>query len=83
MSIPENGEEPADVAAAIEHAVTDPRPRLRYLVGTGAQDVLAARSAMSDEEYIDLLGRRKTDEEFTEALMQMSAPPSVTGSLSS
>ncbi len=43
--IPERGVEPDEVAKAIEHALTWPRPKLRYVVGTGREDALEGQGA--------------------------------------
>ena len=43
---------PADVAVAIEHAIESDQPRFRYPVGKDAEEMLAARAKVSDEEWI-------------------------------
>lgn len=43
---------PADVAAVIEHAIESDAPRFRYPVGKDAQEMIAARARVSDEEWI-------------------------------
>ncbi len=59
---------PPDVAAqVIEHAITTSEPTLRYLVGQDAEDLLAARQRVSDEEYIKY-AVIEDDEEFYDAM---------------
>lgn len=43
---------PADVVAAIEHAIESDEPRFRYPVGKDAEEMIAARAKVSDEEWI-------------------------------
>ncbi len=43
---------PADVAAVIEHAIESDEPRFRYPVGKDAEEMIAARAKVSDEEWI-------------------------------
>jgi NAD(P)-dependent dehydrogenase (short-subunit alcohol dehydrogenase family) len=59
---------PADVAAqVIEQAITTDDPKLRYLVGQDAEDMLAARRRISDEDYIKFAAI-EDDEEFYDAM---------------
>lgn len=46
-------EPPSVVAEAIERALDDPEPKLRYLVGAGAEQTVLAREAASDELWIE------------------------------
>jgi NAD(P)-dependent dehydrogenase (short-subunit alcohol dehydrogenase family) len=63
------------VAATIEEAMNDRSSRLRYPVGVPARMVLAARAAMSEEEWVDL-GRHETFEAFNaEFGSHMPKPP--------
>jgi NAD(P)-dependent dehydrogenase (short-subunit alcohol dehydrogenase family) len=57
------GGPPEMVAMIIEEAMNDRTSRLRYPVGVPARMVLAARAAMSEEEWVDL-GRHETFEAF-------------------
>lgn len=43
---------PADVVAAIEHAIESDEPRFRYPVGKDAEEMIAARAKVSDDEWI-------------------------------
>ncbi|QFU75135.1 SDR family oxidoreductase [Halioglobus maricola] len=43
---------PADVATAIEDAIDSDTPRFRYPVGADAEEMIAARAKVSDEEWI-------------------------------
>jgi NAD(P)-dependent dehydrogenase (short-subunit alcohol dehydrogenase family) len=42
---------PADVATAVETALTDPRPRLRYVVGRGASAVIFLRRHLPERVF--------------------------------
>jgi NAD(P)-dependent dehydrogenase (short-subunit alcohol dehydrogenase family) len=57
------GGPPEMVAMIIEEAMNDRTSRLRYPVGVPARMVLAARAAMSEEEWVDM-GRHETFEAF-------------------
>jgi hypothetical protein len=74
------GGPPEMVAMIIEEAMNDSTSRLRYPVGVPARMVLAARAAMSEEEWVDL-GRHETFEAFiAEFGSHMPQPPkSATG----
>jgi NAD(P)-dependent dehydrogenase (short-subunit alcohol dehydrogenase family) len=63
QSATNTGGPPDWVAATIEEAMNDRTSRLRYPVGDPARAVLAAREAMSDEEWVDL-GRHDSFEAF-------------------
>jgi NAD(P)-dependent dehydrogenase (short-subunit alcohol dehydrogenase family) len=43
---------PADVVAAIEHAIESDQPHFRYPVGKDAEEMIAARARVSDDEWI-------------------------------
>ena len=60
-----NAEPPSVVAEAIERALDDPEPKLRYLVGAGAEQTVLAREAASDELWIEQ-GAELTVEELQE-----------------
>jgi NAD(P)-dependent dehydrogenase (short-subunit alcohol dehydrogenase family) len=57
-----NAEPPSVVAAAIERALDDPEPKLRYLVGEGAEQIVLARAAASDELWIEQGGELTVEE---------------------
>ena len=44
---------PADVATAIAHAIESDKPHFRYPVGPDAVETIAARSKVSDDEWIE------------------------------
>ena len=58
----ENAEPPSVVAEAIERALDDPEPKLRYVVGTGAEGTLLARAAATDELWIEQGGALTAEE---------------------
>lgn len=59
----EAGGDPRHVAEAIEEALADEEPRLRYLVGADADVFMAGRLGMSDEEWI-AMDRHASDEDY-------------------
>ena len=44
---------PADVAEAIAHAIESDQPQFRYPVGLDAQETLAGRASVSDDQWIE------------------------------
>lgn len=52
---------PLDVAKAIEHALRSQRPKTRYIVGTQAKLILAARRLLSDRAFDRFLGANVFD----------------------
>jgi len=62
-SAKQTGDPPEMVAATVEEAMNDRTSRLRYPVGQPARAVLAARAAMTDEEWVDL-GRHDSFEKY-------------------
>jgi NAD(P)-dependent dehydrogenase (short-subunit alcohol dehydrogenase family) len=59
----ENGGDPEVVAAVIEEAATGPDRKLRWVVGADAENFIAGRDRLTDEEY-QTLGDELTDEEW-------------------
>ncbi len=57
------GGAPQMVADLVETAISDPAPRLRYMVGESAQVFFDGRARMSDEEWI-ALGRHTTAQDY-------------------
>lgn len=45
------GSLPTDVATAIEHAIESDKPHFRYPVGPDAEETIAARARVSDDEW--------------------------------
>ncbi len=45
---------PSDVASAIEHAIESDEPHFRYPVGPDANETIAARAKVSDDEWLAL-----------------------------
>ncbi|MGB8860932.1 MAG: SDR family oxidoreductase [Ilumatobacteraceae bacterium] len=43
--------DPFEVATVIHHAITTNRPQLRYAVSWGAQEMIAGRAAITDEQW--------------------------------
>ena len=58
-----NADPPSVVAEAIELALDDSEPKLRYVVGAGAEPDVLARTAASDEVWIEQ-GGELTEEEY-------------------
>jgi len=75
QSATKTGGPPEMVAVTIEQAMTDRTSRLRYPVGVPARAVLAARAAMSDEEWVDL-GRHQSFEAYFGEFASHMPPPS-------
>ena len=46
--------DPFDVAEVIREAITTDRPRLRYACAWGGPEIIAGRSTMSDEDWVEL-----------------------------
>jgi NAD(P)-dependent dehydrogenase (short-subunit alcohol dehydrogenase family) len=44
---------PTDVAGAIEHAIESDKPHFRYPVGPDAEETIAARAKVTDDEWIE------------------------------
>jgi NAD(P)-dependent dehydrogenase (short-subunit alcohol dehydrogenase family) len=55
--IPERGVEPDEVAKAIEEALTAPRPKVRYVVGSDAKMRLRIKALVSDRRFDALIAR--------------------------
>lgn len=56
-NIPERGVEPDEVAKAIEHALTAPRPKVRYVVGRDAKVRLKVEALVGDRRFDALIAR--------------------------
>jgi hypothetical protein len=57
--------DPNEVARVIAHAVTTDEPKLRYAMSWGGPEIVAGRSAMSDEDWV-ALGLPADDSEYYE-----------------
>src|SRR5687768_4537056 len=55
--IPERGVDPDEVAKAIEHALTAPRPKVRYVVGRDAKTRLKIKALAGDRRFDALIAR--------------------------
>jgi NAD(P)-dependent dehydrogenase (short-subunit alcohol dehydrogenase family) len=55
--IPERGVQPDEVAKAIEHALTDSRPKVRYVVGKDAKTRLKVKAVVGDRGMDALIAR--------------------------
>jgi NAD(P)-dependent dehydrogenase (short-subunit alcohol dehydrogenase family) len=55
--------DPVEVAKVIEHALTTDRPKLRYAVSWGGQELIDGRSTMTDEEWVEL-GDHEHDSDY-------------------
>lgn len=60
---------PADVALAIADAIESDQPRFRYPVGLDAQETIAARKRVSDDEWIDI--NRLQGDAFAERMAEL------------
>ena len=56
-NIPERGVDPDEVAKAIEHALTAPRPKLRYVIGRDAKMRLKIKALVGDRRFDRLIAR--------------------------
>jgi len=74
QSATSSGARPEAVAAVIEEAMSDRTSRLRYPVGDAARALLAARAAMSEEQWVDL-GRHETLEAYFGEIASHMPPP--------
>jgi NAD(P)-dependent dehydrogenase (short-subunit alcohol dehydrogenase family) len=61
--------DPFDVAAVIEHAITTDQPQLRYWVAWAADELLAGRAAMSDNDWV-ALGALDDDDAYYDAFQR-------------
>lgn len=55
--IPERGVDPDEVAKAIEHALTAPKPKLRYVVGSDAKTRLRIKALVGEKRMDALIAR--------------------------
>jgi NAD(P)-dependent dehydrogenase (short-subunit alcohol dehydrogenase family) len=51
------GLHPKEVAKAVLHAIDNPKPKLRYLVGKDAEELIEARRKFSDEELSQIVAQ--------------------------
>jgi NAD(P)-dependent dehydrogenase (short-subunit alcohol dehydrogenase family) len=61
-----NATDPMEVGRLIQHAITTTEPKLRYAVSWGGPEIVAARSALSDEDFVRLMNI-DDDEEYAAA----------------
>ena len=71
----DNAGDPHQVAKAVEHAVTTNEPRLRYLVGNDAAALVDGRARLSDEEFVEALGREQSSEEYARGFFRRFPVP--------
>ena len=62
--------DPAEVAAVIHEAITTDSPRLRWVVGSDAEAMVAGRRSCTDEEYLRL-GEHMNDDECDAAYKRL------------
>ena len=60
---------PSAVAVAIEHAIEAEQPRFRYPMGADAEEMIAARAKVTDEEWIRV--NCLQGDEFHDAMMEL------------
>lgn len=70
---------PEVVAEAIEHAITTREPRLRYVVGQDAADLMAVRAGMTDEQWLRIQSLVNDEEYYAELRAAYSAVASTAG----
>jgi short-subunit dehydrogenase len=51
------GLHPNEVATAVIHAIDNPQPKLRYLVGKDAEELIEARRKLSDEQLFQMVAQ--------------------------
>lgn len=61
---------PSEVAEVIYEAATTDSPRLRYTCGWGADELVAGRAAMSDEDWVEL-GAIEDDAAYAERFKEL------------
>ncbi|MDQ6722933.1 MAG: hypothetical protein M3Z01_01530 [Thermoproteota archaeon] len=53
-----NGSTPEYVAKVVLEAITNDKPKLRYLAGKDVEQWVDAKKKMSDEEFINMMKQR-------------------------
>ena len=69
MKMYQNASQPGVVAEMIQHAIETDTPKLRYPIGSGADELLAGRAQASDEEWTALGGL--SDDEWFDATKRL------------
>ena len=67
---------PEEVAKTIVQAIENPKPKLRYIVGKDAEELIEFRRKSSDEEFFQIVGQniiKKEEQEFPQNRRQVAA----------
>ena len=67
---------PEEVAKAVIQAIENPKPKLRYIVGKDAEELIELRRKISDEEFFHMVGQniiKKEEQEFPQNRSQVAA----------
>jgi len=67
---------PEEVAKTVIQAIENPKPKLRYIVGKDAEELIELRRKTSDEEFFRIVGQnilKKEEQEFPQNRSQVAA----------
>jgi NAD(P)-dependent dehydrogenase (short-subunit alcohol dehydrogenase family) len=67
---------PEEVAKTVIQAIENPKPKLRYIVGKDAEELIELRRKTSDEEFFHIVGQnilKKEEQEFPQNRSQVAA----------
>ena len=67
---------PEEVAKTIVQAIENSKPKLRYIVGKDAEELIEFRRKSSDEEFFQIIGQnivKKEEQEFPQNRNQVAA----------
>ena len=68
---------PEEVAKTVIQAIENPKPKLRYIVGKDAEELIELRRKSSDEELFWIVGQsivKKEEQVFAQNRGQVAAP---------
>ena len=67
---------PEEVAKTVIQAIENPKPKLRYIVGKDAEELIELRRTSTDEEFLRIVGQnnlKKEEQVFPQNIDQVSA----------